>query len=117
MRFILSLILVFFAALFFSCSKTSGTYDTTNGTVPAYDIQIRDNQFSPGIDSVALGASIRFVNVTGASHTLISDDTVSVRTPSILPASTYTFKINNIGIFRYHCIEHPAITGIIIMRP
>ncbi len=99
------------------CSKTNGVYDTTNGVVPADDIQIRDDQFYPAIDSVALGASIRFVNVTGVSHTLISDDNVSINTPAILPASTHTIKINAVGTFRYHCIEHPAISGIIIMRP
>ena len=117
MRIIFFLILVFSAVVFFSCSKTSGTYDTTNGTVPAYDIQIRDNQFFPIVDSIAFGAYVRFVNVTGATHTLISDDTLSVKTPPILPASTYTFKINKLGTFRYHCKEHPAVSGTIIMRP
>ena len=117
MKFFYFLLLCFAVGIFASCSKTNGVYDTTNGVVPADDIQIRDDQFFPGIDSVALGASIRFVNVTGVSHTLISDDTVSINTPAILPASTYTFKINATGTFRYHCIEHPAISGVIIMRP
>lgn len=111
------LILFIIGGLIVSCSKTNGVYDTMNGEVPANDIQIRDDQFFPGIDSVALGASIRFVNITGVSHTMISDDTVSVNTPLILPASTYTFKINTLGTFRYHCIEHPSISGIIVMRP
>ena len=117
MKFFYFLLVCLATGIIASCSKSNGVYDTKNGVVPADDIQIRDDQFFPGIDSVALGASIRFVNITGVSHTLISDDSVSVNTPTILPASTYTFKINTTGTFRYHCIEHPAISGVIVMRP
>jgi len=102
---------------FSACNKANGSFDSEIGTIPANDIQIRDNQFYPATDSVAIGAYIRFINTTTTSHLMISDDTVTVKTPVIAPDSNYTFKINTIGTFRYHCAQHPSVKGVIVMRP
>ena len=117
MKIFYAVVLTSFTFFLFSCDKAAnGSFDVKAGNIPADNIQIWDNQFFPSIDSVALGASVCFVNTTNSAHTLISDDVFSVKTPTIFPDSIYTFKIKTIGTYRYHCIEHPSISGVIIMR-
>jgi len=84
--------------------------------IPAYIIEVRDNGFYPEVDTIPLGAAIKFSNNTTNSHTLISPDSTSVHTPTLAPGSSYSFKILKTGGYNYHCIEHPDFSGKIVIR-
>jgi hypothetical protein len=59
------------------------------------------------------GSSITFLNSSSSSHTLISDDAVTLVTTTIAPTKYFSYMNYFIGVINYHCIEHPLERGII----
>ncbi len=105
------------ATLIFSCGKQNSSFNPIGGTLPTKYITILDSTFSPVSITAAVGSSFTFLNSSTSAHTIISDDTVTFITPSMLPGTSFFFKKDTIGTISYHCKEHPSARGIIILRP
>lgn len=100
-----------------SCDKQNSSFTPQGGGIPTNYISILDSSFSPSNITLAVGSSITFVNSSTISHTIISDDTVTIKTPVIVPGSSFFYKKDTVGTFNYHCIEHPGVRGSITLRP
>jgi plastocyanin len=91
------------------------------GTVPTQYITILENGFSPdnltGSNKISIGTSITFVNQSNSIHTIVSDDTVTFPARSIAPSKFTIYKRDTVGVFPYHCKEHPNVRGSIEFRP
>lgn len=99
------------------CTKYSDGYNPQGGDLPSSYIQILDSTFSPAIDTIALGGSIKFINQSSMAHTIVSDDNTTIPSTLVNPASSFLFKKDTTGIFHYHCVEHPAASGSIVILP
>lgn len=98
-----------------SCGKNET--DPAGGNLPTNYILVKDSSFSPSPLTVVSGSSVTFVNNTGATHTLMSDDSSTIQLVSIAPGTSYFFKKDTSGTFPYHCTLHPSARGTIILTP
>jgi plastocyanin len=115
MRSFLSFVVLF---LFFtSCSKSNSDFNPQGGLLPAKYIYILDSTFYPPTLTVSIGSAINFVNSSSILHTIISDDSITIKTPGIAPATSFYFKKDTIGSFPYHCVNHPTVRGTVIFIP
>ena len=106
----------------FSCSKTEEDFGAQGGLLPTNYINIQDNSFSPSTLTVANGSSITFLNKTTTSHTIVSADSSTILSPSIASGSFFYVKPDTLSgslpvNINYHCMEHPTVTGTIILIP
>jgi plastocyanin len=114
-----SILLLSGIAAFFisSCDDGYSNYTSQGGGLTTNYVYLLDGSVQPTYLKVATGSSITFVNNSGQPHTIISDDTTTIKTNLILPAKSFLFKKDTFGIFPYHCVEHPNVTGTIEFRP
>ena len=105
----------------YSCNKEN-IVNPTGGQLPTTYITIRDSAFEPAIVTKANGSSFTFLNNSSTDHTLISDDSLLIRSGLIKPDSFYYVKPDtSLGLLQveinYHCIQHPTKRGKIILTP
>ena len=100
-----------------SCGKSNTNFYGQGGLLPSNYIYILDSSFSPNTLNIAIGSSVTFVNNSSLTHTIKSDDTTFLKTPGIVPGTSFYFKKDTIGTINYHCVEHPNVRGTIIYRP
>lgn len=106
----------------YSCSKDEIDYGAQGGLLPTHYISILDSSFSPSLLTVAAGSSITFLNKTTVSHSIVSEDSSTIVSPSIAPNLSYYVKPDTLSgslavRIYYHCKEHPAVKGTIILLP
>jgi plastocyanin len=100
-----------------SCDDGYSNFTSQGGGLTTSYVYLLDGSVQPTYLKVATGTSITFVNNSGQPHTIISDDTTTIRTNLILPAKSFLYKKDTFGVFQYHCKEHPTVTGTIEFRP
>lgn len=107
---------------FYACNKNAN-FNPQGGQLPTHYIQIKDSSFTPSSITEANGSSFTFLNQSTIPHTIMSDDTFTLKSVLILPDSFYFFKPDTATIvptqiyIPYHCIEHPSARGVIILNP
>ena len=112
------LFFAFTAIIISSCTKEEEIgYNDLGGTLPTNYIYVTDQSFSPSFVRVAIGSSFTFVNLTGQTHTIVSDDLTTIPPHSIAPSTKFYFKKDTVATINYHCVEHPTITGTLELRP
>lgn len=109
-------IAVLFLATISSCIK-SGISRPAGGDLPTNYIIVKDSAFTPPVLTVVSGSSITFVNNTAIAHTILTDDTTTIRAVSIAPGTSFFFKKDTSGTFPYHCALHPNARGTIVITP
>jgi len=107
-------VIVLSGLLVASCSKNenANSFAAGNG-LPTKYISILNEGFYPNELVVPNGSSITFLNSSNSTHTLISDDAVTLVTTPIAPNKYFSYRKYFVGIVNYHCIEHPLERGII----
>ena len=117
MRFFLVILICFLLGSLISCEKENIATPSNGGLLPNSSISILDNSFSPTVLNISIGASVTFLNSSNAVHTVVSDDSTSFRSTEIAPFQSFYFKKDTIGTIGYHCVEHPNVRGVIVLRP
>lgn len=100
-----------------SCSQNDELFDAQGGTLPTNYILIKDGVFTPDAITVAAGSSFTFVNETNDEHSIVSDDSSAILSGIIRVNSSYYYKKDTVGVIRYHCGQHPSVSGAITFRP
>ena len=67
-------------------------------------------KFDPKTLSVPSGATVKWTNQTGHTHTVTSDNG-AFDSGNISPNGSFTHVFNAPGSFAYHCNIHPGMTG------
>jgi plastocyanin len=81
------------------------------------EIEIRIDYFSfiPHDITVARGATVTWVNLDDAEHTVTSTDK-SFKSKILGTDDRFSFVFNKAGTFEYYCSIHPKMTAKIIVR-
>ena len=84
-----------------ACAKSS----TAPAAAHALTVSVRDNVFSPQVDSVSVGDTVTFLWQGTQAHDLVFQDTVgSVNAAQVSGSSKRGFTA--MGIYRYRCTIH-----------
>ncbi|HPH84785.1 MAG TPA: hypothetical protein PLC48_04970 [Ferruginibacter sp.] len=107
---------------FYACNKDNANFTPVGGELPTHYITIQDSGFDPATLTIANGGSVTFLNSTTVDHTLLSDDSVVIRSAAIVPGSFFFVKPDtSLGLLpveiNYHCVQHPSARGTIILTP
>jgi len=82
-------------------------------------IAIREFQFNPDTLRVPAGATVTWVNCeesfANEPHTA-TDDGGSWGSEELSPTEIYTYRFDEVGVFRYHCDPHPFMRGVLIVE-
>jgi plastocyanin len=108
-----------------SCNKSS-SYTAPGGgggTPPtgfATDsISLTGIHFVPAVDTVHVGATVKFKNNDGIAHTTTSDDGTTFNSGNMNAGVLFTFVPTTTGTFTYHCQYHQSMgmVGTLIVKP
>jgi len=79
-------------------------------------VAARDSFFRPDTIRVTVGVPVRWTNEGTVYHTVVSD---SALWASNLLAPTWWFEVrfDSAGTFPYHCSQHAAMIGTVIVTP
>ncbi|HYU30250.1 MAG TPA: cupredoxin domain-containing protein [Gemmatimonadales bacterium] len=79
-------------------------------------VAARDSFFTPDTIRVTVGVPVRWTNEGTVYHAVVSD---SALWSSNLLAPTWWFEVrfDSAGTFPYHCSQHAAMIGTVIVAP
>jgi plastocyanin len=88
--------------------------DGPTGTVPADEVRVSNNSFSPATRTVATGTTVTFRwSASAATHNVtFSDGPASANQSS----GTFQRTFNAVGAFPYQCTIHAGMTGTITVQ-
>ena len=107
---------------------TAGTYTVTatasgyapgsaNVTASGAQVVISDFLFTPQTVTIKQNQYVTWKNAGSVAHTATSDSAIW-NTFNILPGQTSgAVYFGTVGSFTYHCTNHPAMTGTIVVTP
>jgi plastocyanin len=79
--------------------------------------------FEPGTLTVAVGASVRWINARDVFHTVTSSDAPGLRVPNGAFAGSlakrgdaFAHRFSVPGMYHYYCSVHPDMSGTINVR-
>jgi|GEM_PF-3219491 len=101
-------------------TQTKENTATPSGPV-VHDVSIL-HVFLPQVLTIYVGDSVRWTNNHGIEHNVKSEaktgEGVSVFVSGqLMPNNTYITQFNKPGVYEYVCAVHPAMNGIIIVKP
>ena len=79
-------------------------------------IDMQDRQFNPKVVTIAPGDTVTWTNSDSMIHTTTSDSTTGSQTWDsgvLQQGKSYSKTFTNPGIYTYHCLPHPDMTGTI----
>jgi len=104
-------------------SSTATTAPTTTANTMTVTITTDSTgtfTFSPKTLTIPVGTIVVWKNMTGAPHTVTSDDGSSfdsgVANPIAPQGGTYQFTFTKAGTFSYHCSIHPFMKATITVQ-
>ncbi|MFE0186784.1 cupredoxin family copper-binding protein [Streptomyces sp. NPDC059008] len=83
---------------------------------PANHVMIADFAFSPATLTVDKGTTVTWTNEDSAPHTVTSDGSGPLNSPTLDTGGSYTFTFNSAGTYNYYCDIHPSMQGTVIVK-
>ena len=87
----------------------------TGTAAEANTILIKDFHFAPMSLSVPVGTSVRWKNMDGEPHTVVSIEGV-FRSGGLDQDDSFTFKFDKPGTYKFLCSIHPQMLGTITVK-
>ena len=84
-------------------------------TIPMGAEGLGSRAFNPAEVSVAVGATVSWVNADSVAHTSTSDS-IGWNSGAIAPGRQFSATFPTAGTFPYHCAIHPGMVGSVIVR-
>jgi len=80
-------------------------------------VEIDNFAFKPNELTIAVGASVNWVNRDDVPHTATSKGaTPAFDSKALDTDDSYSFKFTNPGVYHYYCKVHPHMTGTITVK-
>lgn len=83
--------------------------------IPAGAASLANKAYSPDNVSVAVGATVTWMNSDSIAHTSTSD-TNGWNSGVVAPGGQFSFTFQTAGTFPYHCAIHPGMVGTVVVR-
>ncbi len=116
MKYFFSLIIC--VGLLAACGKEGkGIPEAQGGLLPTNYIIIKDGSFSPAANVGVRGSSFTFVNQSGSTKGVYSNDSIVINKPTIDNSSSYFFKKDTVGTINFFMAGKPSVVGSITLTP
>ena len=102
-----------FSTILISCSKSSGSNNTTSPTPGT--VSIVNMSFTPASITVTPGTTVTWNNIDNMTHTVTADDN-SFDSGNIGAGSSFAKTFPVAGTFTYHCTIHPSMIGTVVVK-
>ena len=80
----------------------------------AHTIRLEHFMFQPATLSVPVGATVRWQNLDGEPHTVVSVEGL-FRSGALDEGDAYSYTFRTAGRYRYVCSLHPQMVGTIVV--
>ncbi|HLC81437.1 MAG TPA: cupredoxin family copper-binding protein [Candidatus Nanoarchaeia archaeon] len=85
-------------------------------TVVDNNVEISGFSFNPNLLTIPQGASVVWINLDSAPHTVVSEAGAEIQSDRLSQGNTYAHTFNLPGIYDYYCSIHPSMKGKIIVE-
>jgi plastocyanin len=99
-----------------AAETTTTVAGSTATAIQPVNVDVADNQFNPGVATVAAGGTVTWKLSGEAAHTVTADDE-SFNSGIVKPGESFQFTFTKLGSFTYLCLIHPGMTGTINVVP
>jgi len=79
-------------------------------------IEVRSMGFRTDSVAIQAGQAVRWSNQDPLVHTVTFDDPQEVGSGEIAAGGTYTKRFAKPGVYRYHCLPHPFMKGVVVVK-
>lgn len=93
-------------------SSTTTTTSSTGSTVTTDAVTIKNMAFSPDNITIKAGSTVTWTNNDSTVHTVTANDG-SFASDSLANGKSYSHTFNTPGTYKYRCVIHPSMTGIV----
>ena len=83
---------------------------------PVVNSAIRDFTYRPENLKISPGTSVIWTNYDNIGHTVTSDDGHFLDSPLLQQGDRYQKTFNQKGTYPYHCVPHPWMMGIVMVK-
>jgi plastocyanin len=97
-----------------SAGASSGAAAAGGGVGQTYQIQVKDNSFSPSTVQARVGDTIVWTNAGKMPHTVTANDGSFNHTP-LSPGETFSYALRAQGTVAYVCSFHPGMSGTLVV--
>ena len=99
-----------------SCSN-KGISEGTQGGLPTHYIIVKDGSFDPVRVTAVRNSTFTFVNHSGATIGIYSQDSIVINKQNIAANTSYIFTKDTVGTIIYRMAGKPTVTGSIVITP
>lgn len=104
------------ASLLLSCNK-DGRPAAVGGDLPTHFIIVNNGYFSPINDTAVNGSTFTFVNHSGATVGIYSEDSTVINLQGLLDNTSFIFKKDTVGTIIYRMAGNTSASGSITLTP
>ncbi len=95
-----------------SSATSTATPSSTGSTVTTNAVNIKNMAFTPDNITVKVGSTVTWTNEDNTVHTVTANDG-SFASDSLANGKSYSHTFNTPGTYKYRCVIHPNMTGIV----
>lgn len=102
--------------LIYSCSKSyNAPAPATKNSGSDASVTIQNMAFGPDTLRIAAGTKVTWSNADGMTHTVTELNTL-FDSGNLPPGKTFSYTFSTTGSFKYYCVIHPGMKGIVIVN-
>lgn len=93
-----------------TANNAANTKNSILGTV-----NIQKSSYNPGTMTIKNGDTVTWKNDDSVAHSVVADDD-SFNSGEIIAGSKYKRTFVKTGTYNYHCVIHPNIKGVVVVK-
>ncbi|WP_344021205.1 plastocyanin/azurin family copper-binding protein [Streptomyces luteireticuli] len=101
-----------------SAAAPTATSPTAAPSTPkaATKVTIVNFAYDPSPLTVGKGTTVTWTNNDEAPHTVTSDGSGPLHSPTFGRGGTYSYTFDSVGTFTYYCTVHPNMHGTVVVK-
>lgn len=80
------------------------------------EVNIQNFAYNPSNITISVGETIKWINLDSAEHTVTSNEGNELDSEFLAQNEVYEHTFNEAGVYEYHCIPHPWMTGVVSVK-
>lgn len=82
----------------------------------AAEVAMGDYHYTADSVAITAGQTVRWVNRDPVAHTVTFDSSDVTSSGDVPHHGTFAAKFDRPGVYRYHCVPHPMMKGVVVVK-